>query len=79
MSRRNCHKNDVLRAETAGIIKDGTDLLHVCNSMTGVQNLKCSMRMNIENNEHKHARENTAAISICIATEFFVEKILLLP
>jgi hypothetical protein len=24
--------------------------------------LKCSMRMNIENNEHKHARENTAAI-----------------
>jgi hypothetical protein len=35
--------------------------------------------MNIKNNEQKHARENTAAISICIASGFFVEKILLLP
>jgi len=79
LSREKRMKNNVLRAETSGNIKDGTDLLHVCNSVTGVQNLKCSMLMNIENNEHRRERENTAAISFCMATGFFVEKRLLLP
>ena len=79
MSRNKCHNITVLCFETAGNIKDGKGVLHACNNVTYVQNFEMFNANEHRKNEQKHARENTAVISIRRARGFIVVKILLLP